>query len=104
MKVLDRIMKLGGFWIHDAYGGPYTVRERYSEQQPEEAMFVSLEEIEKEYGKIIAVKEYTDDEDKNSQLVIWTDRNVLIVYNYDGREYILALPRNPPEDAEFVDR
>jgi len=104
IKVWNRIKKRGGFWIHDNYGGSFTVYERYSEEKPHEGKFIPLEELEKKYGKIIAVMETADDEDDDSFLIIWTKYNVVFVDEYDGLESIRVLPRNPPKDAERVKR
>jgi len=105
--VLERIMRLGGFWLNCSYCGALSVRERYSEEKLEgdwcrSPLFVPLSYIEKEYGRIVAVKEYQGCDKYESMLVIWTERYVIRVCNYDGCEFLCALPRNPPEDAELV--
>jgi hypothetical protein len=72
--------------------------------------WISKEEFEKKYGKVEAVYVAPNPtafelgrakvEWNNyflEQILIWTDKFVVTLEEYDGAEYFTALPRNPPE-------
>lgn len=103
MRVLERIRELGGFYLSDEYGAGLSHGERFGYLEPlDKVRFIPLEKIEEKYGRIIAVLDDCKNNDCYCQPVIWTEKYVVKVMEEYGREYLLALPRNPPPEAEKV--
>ena len=104
MECLETLLKNGGFWIHESYGAPFTHGERFRPRAfgPEEGRWIDLKELEEEYGKIIAIEDRCKTCDDECFPVIWTDRCVITINEYDGYEYIEVLKRNPTPKAEKV--
>jgi hypothetical protein len=117
-----------GLWISRAFGGfnPPLIA-RFRPKMPKDLLYkrlrktlpelmkrpheyakpewVSKEEMERKYGSVEAVyvaPEFGDRVDWNDcrleRILIWTDRFVLTLEEYDGSEYFIALPRNPPTE------
>jgi hypothetical protein len=112
MKLERLPFEFQGIWIHDDYGGwnpPLIERfkpEMHSDAKPP-LRWVSRKELEEEHGRVEAVcVDFGEEVDWNSysleRIVIWTEKFVLTVEEYDGAEYFIALPRNPPEKEEGV--
>lgn len=103
MKVWERIKQLGGFYLSDTYGSRLTHAERFGYEKPLDVVkFVTIEELEKKYGRIIAVHDSCNDMDDECNLTIWTEEKVLSIGDYDGLEYFIVLPRNPPRNTEKI--
>ena len=69
-------------------------------REKEYVKFISFEDIEKKYGKIIAILDKCEDEELDSctypNLIIWTTDYVLTIYETSLGETLIAHPRNPP--------
>ena len=104
MECLETLLKNGGFWIHEGYGTPFTHGERFRPRAfgPEEGKWIALKDLEEEYGKIIAIEDRCKTYDDECFPVIWTDRCVITIDEYDGYEYIEVLKRHPTPEAERV--
>jgi hypothetical protein len=67
-----------------------------------EPTWISKNEFEKEYGKIIYIELLVDKipegYDDNRNFIIWTENNVIQLEEYDGLEYFTPMPRNPPKE------
>jgi len=108
VKVWDRMKEIGGFYIHRGYGVYFTHEERFGYKKSKKAQFISIEDIEKKYGKIVAVLDTCTKKDieffNMCQPKIWTEKYVITIEEYDGLEYLVTLPRNPPPEAEIVEK
>jgi hypothetical protein len=89
-QLYENIIKKSG-----EFASPPTRPHQYAEPQ-----WITKEEFEKEYGKV----EYIRIKDPNDytiyDIIIWTDKYVITLSEYDGYEYFVVLPRNPPKRGD----
>ena len=124
-------VKFRGIWYSPTWGGfDITLRDRFRPRRPPDRLletlkrsgrpiiergphqyanptWVSRKEIEKKFGRVIAVvvnkslwenKSFFDTANPES-LLIFTTRYVICLEEYDGMEYFIALPRWPPSET-----
>jgi len=78
----------------------------------ENPVWLSREEIENDWGKIEVVlvnkkaweQNKFDTQPIGHDLLIFTKNYVLTIYDYDGGEYLIGLPRNPEHIGEIHER
>ena len=118
MKILEILRKHGGFWLNpvekDEVGCIHVFRHGRRFAPPDDPVmrecaerprprFIELEELEKKYGRLVAILDKCADPKDLCQPILWFERAIATILHEDMVvEYLLILPRSPPEEAELA--
>jgi len=103
MKTLELFLKNKGFYLHRAYGISLRHFERFAkDEKPGKSEFISLDELQKKFGTLIAMRDDCLRPHEECAPIFWFENYVVTIIDHDGKEYLLALPREPVEEAERV--